>query len=223
MDQNLLLLDQDALNKMLIKACISGDQYVVDYVLTSSELPLHADIHVMGGKPLLAACSNGHFDLVQYLLTSPRLTIRSDIHSAQDYGFRRACAQGRLDIVQYLLTSPELTDHANIHAMDNEGYYFACEGKFFDIINYLLSFRGDRHIDFQQTRHNLEWALNKEYTILLPAMMASLSVLDYMHFFDALPLVEHYCYSHQCEDIYHVILQHQNEQMSIFNENSLYL
>lgn len=179
------------LNNVFIQACEYGYLDVVKYLLTSTELTKHANIHAHDDAGFRWACENGHLDIVKYLLTSPELTEHADIHAYNDYGFRSACEYGHLDIVKYLLTSPELKEHADIHAKNNGGFQWACEPDHVHIIQYLLKFPGNG-IDFQKTEYNLEWAISYKRHNIVKAMIFSLYKNDMQSYIQNLSKIESY-------------------------------
>lgn len=132
---------QEELDNALLHACATGDIEMVKYILTSPELPLHADIHSKGGDydcAFRSACEHGYLPIVRYLLTSNELDEHVNIQS-NSLAFIRACQYGHMDIVQYLLTSSELQEHVDIAQIGSKALLNACQNKHFDIFRYLLS------------------------------------------------------------------------------------
>ena len=63
-------LNQEELNKQFINACQNDDLDIVKYLLTSSELTEHADIHAADDVGFVCACRYSNFEIVKYLVTS---------------------------------------------------------------------------------------------------------------------------------------------------------
>lgn len=91
------------LNRRFLIACRKGDLDGVIYVLTSNDLPKHANIHVNDDEPFRVACEYGHLDIVKFLTTSTKLEEHSNIHAYMDNGFIQAMKNGNLDIVEFLI------------------------------------------------------------------------------------------------------------------------
>lgn len=132
---------QKLLDEELIKAAFLGDVDVVDYLLTSDELSIHADIHTRNDDydaVFQVACEHGNMPLVRYLLTSPKLT-HSIVLGQNKTAIIRACQYGHINVLQYLLTSSELTSHLDIKTIDSKALLYACQNQHFDLFKYLLS------------------------------------------------------------------------------------
>lgn len=215
-------------------ACTLGNMDIIRYVLTSPELPEHADIHYRDNEGLHNACANGHLEVVQYLLTSPELTKHADIRANEEYALRSASKNNHLPILSYLLTSPDLKqnadihtlddnilqeavyhnrlktvefllsspdlkEHANIHAQNDAPYRYACEKNHTSIIHYLLDFQV---INFQNTKFNLDWALNLADTTIIQKMVHYLQH-DPIEHWKALSDFKNWCHFYGKEDFYH--------------------
>ncbi len=174
-------------------ACASGYLEIVRYLLTSPELKEHVDIHSENDGGFRWACEKGHLDIVRYLLTSSELTEHSDIHAYNDCGFQWACERGHLEVVRYLLTSPELNDHADIHTNDDMGFQWACNNGHLELVVYLLGLSGERYIDFQKTKYNLDWSIENQYHDIVKAMITSLYKNDMMVYLENISKIEQYC------------------------------
>ena len=67
-------MNKKELNEGLLEASFYAHSDIVKYLLTSSELKEHANIHYQdnhGSNALMIACKKGYLDIVKYLLTSP--------------------------------------------------------------------------------------------------------------------------------------------------------
>jgi ankyrin repeat protein len=128
---------QTWLNYVLADACQKGHLNVVQFVLTSKELPLHAEINFNKGI-LSRACEKGQLHVIKYLLTSSELKEHADIHARDDMPLRAACRTGNLDIVKYLTSSPELKENANIYANKGEPFIDAFQHGHSEILKHLI-------------------------------------------------------------------------------------
>ena len=61
-------LNQAELNEQFIAACRDGNLDIVKYLLTSSELTEHADIHAKDDLGFIGACRNGRLEVVKCLI-----------------------------------------------------------------------------------------------------------------------------------------------------------
>jgi hypothetical protein len=66
--QKFFKLSQYEVNKEFINACENGYIDIVQYLLTSSELKTHADIHAGYDSGFKKACGSGYLDIIQYLI-----------------------------------------------------------------------------------------------------------------------------------------------------------
>jgi ankyrin repeat protein len=133
---------QKKLNIAFNEACVNGNLDEVRYLLTSTELKEHADIHFNNDNGLSDACWEGHLEIVKYLLTSPELTEHAFINDHQEKdsnGLLNACGAGHLEIVKYLLTSPELKEHSIINWQFMPPIGVACEEGHLKVVKYLLT------------------------------------------------------------------------------------
>ena len=135
------------LNNKLLHASHQKDLNTVKYLLTSSELKEHANIHYKdnsGMTSLMYACSNGNLELVKYLLTSPELKEHANINHKDKSGYNvlmYTCYYRHLELVKYLLSSEELKEHANIHDKNKDGetiLMYACRYGYLEISKYLI-------------------------------------------------------------------------------------
>jgi ankyrin repeat protein len=128
----------DELNDLLIDAAIAGDYEAAEYITSSPELEIHADVQFKQGQALTQACKYGHLDIVEYLLTSPLLKTHPHINEDHGSALYYACNTGQLNIVQYLLTSPNLKEHADIHISGDHIFRDLCTNEEYDILNFLI-------------------------------------------------------------------------------------
>jgi len=132
-------LMQNWINASLLTACENGHVNVVDFLLTSKDLPILADINAYDGKILYKTAEKGNLEVIKYLLTSPNLKTNVDIHTKDDVLLTAASNGGHFNLIKYLLTSPELKEHANIHAKEENALVSACATRKYEIVKYLLS------------------------------------------------------------------------------------
>jgi ankyrin repeat protein len=129
---------QAELNNHYMTACNYGEFQKVQYLLTSPELKIHADINYHSCSSLTYACTNEHWDILKYILTSSELQNHADIHANSDHALYCSAINGNLNIVKYLLSSPELKEHANIHANNDGIFCTLCSDHEIEIITYLI-------------------------------------------------------------------------------------
>lgn len=96
-------------------ACVHGNLPLVQYLLTSPELKIRANIHNNNDEALLLACYHEHLDIVRYLLTSPELKEHANINADDDNIVVEVCRTDNIEVLQYILTSPEISKHANMN------------------------------------------------------------------------------------------------------------
>ena len=131
-------MNKNQLDDEFVNACNKGHLEVVKYLLTSSDLKKHANIHKTEDSGFILSCRANHLEIVKYLLTSSDLKEHAHIHAQNNAAFIGACIYGALDIVKYLLMSPDLKEHVNIHVDDNLGVRSACWNGHLQLANYLL-------------------------------------------------------------------------------------
>ena len=108
LNQKLSHLTKSQLNQKLIVACEEGNLESVKYLLTSSQLRKHADLHLEHDKPLITAAEAGHLDIVKYIMDNSTQMGAMDIYGRILGGVFRASIEGHLDIVKYLVTHPQV-------------------------------------------------------------------------------------------------------------------
>lgn len=96
-------LNEESLKNIYLSACFHGDLELVNFVLTSPTLKLHAKIHQNSDVGFSHACSEGHLDIIKYLLFSPNLKEHIKINTENDIGFRLACVGEQWKVVEYFI------------------------------------------------------------------------------------------------------------------------
>lgn len=146
-------LTQKQINRKFIDACEKGKLELVKYLLTSSELTIHAEIGARDGLGFKRACEFGKLDTVKYLLTSTDLKEHSNIKD--ELAFSWACAGGHLDTVKYLLTSPDLGEYAPIQNF--YAFAYACAEGHLEVVKYLLTSPDlVEHVNIRPDERNLK-------------------------------------------------------------------
>lgn len=139
--KNTFDIHEDKDNALFI-ACASSNMTMIDFLLTSPDLPENSNINAVssnGQTPLICACRSGDINIVKMLLTNNKLKEKADIHAINDYAIAIACAEGHIEIVKYLLTSDELIEKANIHAYsDDDAFIQAVKKKQLPVIDFLI-------------------------------------------------------------------------------------
>lgn len=113
-------------------ACARGDIETIDYILTSSKVKEHINIHANSDRAFSDACEYGNLEVVRYLLESDHL--KDHINIANNKSALINAARGNhLDIFHYLeqkiQPNKELMDYAFISAATTEAK---------DILKYLI-------------------------------------------------------------------------------------
>lgn len=98
-----------ALNHYLLSHCKLGDVEDVNYLLTSPELKINADIYFNNNEPIISACSKGNLPVVKYLLTSPNLQYYADINAQEGKAINLACYNNQIDTIKFLLECKQVT------------------------------------------------------------------------------------------------------------------
>lgn len=124
---------QDLLDKGLQIACHNCLE-LVQYLLTSPDLPIHANIYCMNYSPLIIAIESDRLDIVKYLCSIPRVDTK--FQDMLNTGLYSACKKN-LDIVRYLLTSCDLPIHSDIHDRNERPLQAAVDNDRLDIVQYL--------------------------------------------------------------------------------------
>lgn len=100
--------------------CEKGNLEIVEYLLTSPDLKVHANIRGKHDRNLGFACQSGNFNLVKFLLTSEKLKEKANINGFGGFALIMCLKYKKYDIANWLLTAPELKEHANISGIDND-------------------------------------------------------------------------------------------------------
>ena len=121
----LLLLDKDIpknadIDYMDHEGLISSykplmlDPELTKFLLSSSQLKQHADIHAQNDALFIKACTKGDLDFMEYLLTDPELKDHADINAQDYYSITSALKLDRDDVAKFLLTDARLKEHIDI-------------------------------------------------------------------------------------------------------------
>lgn len=105
---------QEDLNEEFIQACKLGDIDVITYLLTSTELPINAEINYQNNQGLINACLYNQLETMRFLLKSPLLSEHSDMHVSNEIVFKSACIQGRDSIVDFLINEMKIPQNDEI-------------------------------------------------------------------------------------------------------------
>jgi ankyrin repeat protein len=142
-------LDHRELHNALETACINGFLDDVRYLLTSTELNKHIDIHVHNNNPIYLACQSGNLEIVKYLLTSSELKKHADIYSNKNRCFRAVCNSQHLHIVEYLVNEFKIEKNENM-----ENYFKSKKTPFCAYVLHIFEMRN--------LKSSLESELNSE-------------------------------------------------------------
>lgn len=81
------------LNKSLVKASKNGYVEMVQYLTTSPDLEIHAQVDHNKNECLIEACNAGHIDIIRFLISSSKL--EKPIQVYQNYLSRQGCAESK--------------------------------------------------------------------------------------------------------------------------------
>lgn len=101
--KNYLELNQHQLNQALLISCKSGDLDSVRVLLTSPDLPIHADIHYRDDEALHTSYRSKHIEITKYLLASPELKEHANVESKLSNIFCYPYSQNDMEFLQYLI------------------------------------------------------------------------------------------------------------------------
>ena len=168
---------QFALDEGLCRSTSKG-MNVMRYLLTSPDLPLHADIHENADRPLRLAIKRGTFEQVEYLCSSPELKDHAIIKgNGNESAFIEACSEGTIECVRFLLTSSKLKIKADIKEIDNQkrdGLFHAISGLNLPVIKYLLT--------SHELKEKSDISLCAKEGIFFAASKGGLEVIEYLCF-----------------------------------------
>ncbi len=138
-------------NNYLMFAAGTNKVDVVDFLLTSPDIPIHSDdtsksLCILSNKvicceehegtcirvaedakekALVTAIQYGCFPTVRYLLTCDRFSTPININYNNDEALAMACSNSQLSMAKYLLSYKKLPKRSNIHAKDNRALRWA--------------------------------------------------------------------------------------------------
>lgn len=171
------------LNKELLEAVSANNLELIEYLLTSSDLSFHANIHHRDNdtnNSLIIAFRKGYLEIIEYLLTSPKLKEIANIYPTEQlYSsdlIRFNCLEGNIEALKFLLNHPKLKKHFDIFEEDylnRNCFTFAAINDNVNIIEILLN-----SID----KNNIE-KLTHEFCqkILTTACMnGHINIIDYL-------------------------------------------
>lgn len=72
---------QDVLNANFLHACLHQDIPKMDYLLSSPDLSIHADIHVADDYAFITACTLNHQNVISYLIMNKNIEYTSTIEN----------------------------------------------------------------------------------------------------------------------------------------------
>lgn len=128
----------NVLNLTFTTLCLKGELEEIDYLLTSSELQINADIHTRNDQGLIFASDSKHNEVMKYLLSSSSLKEHSDIYAQGGLMILHCFSNGNLDMVKFLLSSPNLKENLDIHYDDELPFRTAFNNQHLDILQYLI-------------------------------------------------------------------------------------
>lgn len=99
-------LTQYDINNMFVKACRENDLSTVEYLLTSSEIPIHAQINAKdtyGSVGLCAAIASRSTEVAKFLITSPKLRDKADIHINDESPFYYSVINENKELIELFI------------------------------------------------------------------------------------------------------------------------
>ena len=176
------LLEQKDLNYHFAQYCAAGDLYYVDYLLTSPDLKIHADInHITQDESncLIKACEAKSLEVVKFLTSSAKLSKQIDIPGCLEEALNTCCRTSSLDIIKYLLESKKV----DIHANNDAAFLTACFKGSLDVVKYLVSEANPpanlEAVDTHMKKHNANGFFVACYHRRLPVVNYFLYDLSY--------------------------------------------
>lgn len=121
------------LNEQLLLAASHGKLELLDYLLTSSDFKIPANINHYDSEhlnSLMYACIWGHLDIVKYLLTSDKLKNYIEVNNKDKGGINGliwAARYEHLDIVNFLLIEMKINIDKDTleHLTNNTNYDYS--------------------------------------------------------------------------------------------------
>ena len=113
-------MEQSQLDYYSLVCCRTGDLESLRYLLNSSNLKEHVNIHYYDDLFLRTTCDNGYLHIVKFLLTSPELKEHADIHAIEDAAFKSVIKNEYIDLLKYLIFDYKIeeTSHINTYLMN---------------------------------------------------------------------------------------------------------
>lgn len=125
----------------LIVACENNQLETVKYLLSSTTLIEHSNIHSRFEAPLINSCEKGHLEIIKYLI-SEDLNDKANIYYGNGEVFLKACEKGHLKILEFLLNIPEFFKFIKSENNYIHGFIAACKNEYIEIIEYLMEKKG---------------------------------------------------------------------------------
>lgn len=99
-------LSQNDINDIFVKACRDNDLPTVEYLLTSSEIAIRAEINAkdaFGSVGLCAAIASRSTEVAKFLMTSPKLSDKADIHINDESPFYYSVVNENKDLIELFI------------------------------------------------------------------------------------------------------------------------
>jgi hypothetical protein len=134
-------LSQENLNKELYKAAQNGDLDYIKYLLTSTELKLHADPNLNGNYCFKLACRSGHLDTVKYLFSDENTKLKLSTDRLIIDGTLEAADNNQIEILDYFRNQAKINNHYTEARFINDNLVIlerACAFGFLETVDYIL-------------------------------------------------------------------------------------
>lgn len=132
------------LSRMMVAAAEKNQVELVQYLLTTPDLSIHASIAVDAYKVYKVAAQHQDNKLLHYLLTDSNLRIVQKYNFSYAYNpifetaFNSACCCGNLSVVQYMMKEKLLYSYHKDMKSSSTAFYHACSGDNIALIEYLI-------------------------------------------------------------------------------------
>jgi hypothetical protein len=110
---------QEELNHAFIQACANGDLKKISYLLTSPELPIHANIHASKDQGFITACECKRTEVAKYLLSSTELKEHANLHAQGDTPFYKSMCNKNYELIEFFIFEHNLQRDESIRSYLN--------------------------------------------------------------------------------------------------------
>lgn len=127
------------INSLFHYATEVGNIKLVQYLLTSNEIPQKANIHSNDDEALFRATFYNHVELVKYLLTSLELNTHCNVNARYGNMLNVAKEKKHYELIKYFLSFKEITSAPHMHYTYTSLLSLACKNNNLEMVKYLLN------------------------------------------------------------------------------------